>query len=114
MSDGSPTPPFHKKRSESFVMSSKGKALGLFALKGVNAKSVLNFDEVDWPMSKVTLYDVLKGNDEPIQVNKDGELVSGVINLLRLKALNPQLEFIEVTIVGESQLPPISEVSSAA
>lgn len=75
---------------------------------------ILVLDEIKWAPIKVSLSDVLKGNDEPIQVNKDGELVSGVINLLRLKALNPQLEFVEVTIVGDSQLPPISEVSNAA
>lgn len=79
-----------------------------------SSKAMLRLQKVAWPSLSVSLSDVLKGNEEPIQVNKDGEIVSGLINLLRLKALNPQLEFIEVTIVGDSQLPPISEVSTAA
>lgn len=79
-----------------------------------SSKVMLRLQKVAWPSLIVSLSDVLKGNEEPIQVNKDGEIVSGVINLLRLKALNPKLEFIEVTIVGDSQLPPISEISNAA
>lgn len=81
---------------------------------GRGDKIVLVFDEVTWTNSKVTLTDVLRGNDEPIQVNKLGELVSGEINLLKYKALNPQAQTLEVSIAGYSQLPPISEISLAA
>ena len=97
-------------------MSGRGSVHSVVPTSPLNLREspILVLDEIKWAPIKVSLSDVLKGNDEPIQVNKDGELVCGVINLLRLKALNPQLEFVEVTIVGDSQLPPISEVSSAA
>jgi hypothetical protein len=97
-------------------MKSKSKALSVvpFPSVGRDDKTVLAFEEVTWTTSKVSLSDVLKGNDEPIQVNKVGDLVSGEINLLRFKALNPQAQKIKVSIVGHSQLPPISEISVAA
>jgi hypothetical protein len=97
-------------------MRSKGRALSLapFPSVGRGEKTILTFDDVTWTTSRVALNDVLKGNDEPIQVNKLGDVVSGEINLLRFKAHNPQAQTIEVSIAGHSQLPPISEISVAA
>ena len=97
-------------------MKSKGRALSIVPNQSIGRSDnpVLVFEEVTWATSKVSLSDVLIGNDEPIQVNKVGELVSGEINLLRFKALNPQAPSIEVSMVGYSQLPPISEISNAA
>lgn len=97
-------------------MRSKGKAcsVALFPSLVRGDKPVLEFEEVNWTTSRVSLSEVIKGNDEPIQINKAGDLVSGEINLLRFKALNPQVPSIEVSVVGYSQLPPISEISNAA
>ena len=97
-------------------MISKGKARSVALFPSVVRvdKPVLAFDEVNWTTSRVSLSEVIKGNDEPIQINKAGDLVSGEINLLRFKALNPQAPSIEVSVVGYSQLPPISEISNAA
>jgi hypothetical protein len=97
-------------------MNSKGKALYVapFPHVGRGNRILLALDDVKWTASKVALSDVLKGNDEPIQVNKLGDLVSGEINLLRYKALNPQAQTIEVSMAGNTQLPPISEISEAA
>ena len=94
-------------------MKSKGKALfvPLFPSVGRGNRIVLALEDVKWTASKVSLSDVLKGNDEPIEINKLGDLVSGEINLLRYKALNPQAQTIEVSMAGLTQLPPISEFS---
>lgn len=97
-------------------MSSKGKSRSVAPFPSLvrGDKPVLEFEEVNWTTSRVSLSEVIKGNDEPIQINKAGDLVSGEINLLRFKALNPQAPSIEVSVVGYSQLPPISEISNAA
>ena len=89
-------------------MSGRGNVHSMVPISPLSRRepAILDLDEIKWAPIKVSLSDVLKGNDEPIQVNKDGELVCGVINLLRLKALNPKLELIEVTMVGNSLLPP--------
>ena len=114
MSDGSPTPPFHKKRRESFVMSSKGKTLGLFAQKGVNAKSVLNFDEIDWPHSKVSLVEVMGDEGLSVKVDKEGNIVGGLLTLLKYKAYHPSECCIEVLVVGDDELPSFNEIEVAA
>ena len=97
-------------------MKSKGRALSDLSILSVSqkVKPVLVFDEVSWPTSKISLCDVLNGNDEPIQVNKSGEVVSGEVNLLKFKALNPRAISIEVSIVENSHLPPLFEFSDAA
>ena len=97
-------------------MRSKGRALSIVPNQsiGQSEKPVLVLDEVSWATSKVSLSDVLMGNDEPIQVNKVGEVVSGEVNLLKFKALNPQAISIEVSIVGNSNLPPLFKISNAA
>lgn len=97
-------------------MRSKGKARSIVPFSSVvrGDKPVLAFEEVNWTTSRVSLSEVISGNDEPIQINKAGDLVSGEINLLRFKALNPQAQTIEVSVVGHSQLPPISKIPWAA
>jgi hypothetical protein len=97
-------------------MKSKGKALCVapFLSVGRGNRIVLAFEDVKWTASKVSLNEVLKGNNEPIQINKVGDLVSGEMNLLRYKALNPQAQTIEVSMAGHTHLPPISEISVAA
>lgn len=97
-------------------MKIKGKAHPSvpFSTLSVSGKSVVVLDEVSWPSLKISLTDVLMGDEESIQIDRTGELVGGVVNLLKFKALNPEAQSIEVSVVGQSELPFLTNVLVAA
>jgi hypothetical protein len=81
---------------------------------GQISSPVLRLNMIQWPNSKVCLNDVLKGNAEPIQVDENGDLVSGAMNVLKYKANEPQAEFVEVSVAEGAELPPTSDYLIAA